>query len=71
MIPFLDHLINELSSRVDVHTKRAATLQGLLPERIASDSSNSMQNIKEAVDFYRNDLPNAGIIDEEIHIWKS
>jgi hypothetical protein len=68
VIPFLDHLINELSSRFDVHIKRAATIQRLLPERITSNSS--VDDIQEAVDFYTNDLPNVEIIDEELHIWK-
>ena len=68
-IPFLDHLISDLSSRFDVHTKRAASLQGLLPTRITPDSS--VQDIQEAATFYAGDLPNASILDEEFHIWKS
>ena len=68
-IPFLDHLISDLSSRFDVHTKRAASLQGLLPTKITADSS--VCDIQEAVTFYTDDLPHASIIDEEFHIWKS
>ena len=68
-IPFLDHLISDLSSRFDLHTKRAASLQGLLPTRITPDSS--VQDIQEAATFYADDLPNASIIDEEFHLWKS
>ena len=68
-IPFLDHLISDLLSRFDVHTKRAASLQGLLPTRITPDSS--VQDIQEAATFYAGDLPNASILDEEFHIWKS
>ena len=29
-IPFLDHLINDISSRFSTHSKQAASLQGLL-----------------------------------------
>ena len=68
-IPFLDHLISDLSSRFDLHTKRAASLQGLLPTRITPDSS--VQDIQEAATFYAGDLPNASILDEGFHIWKS
>ena len=68
-IPFLDHLISDLSSRFDVHTKRAASLQGLLPTKITADFS--VCDIQEAVTLYTDDLPNASIIDEEFHIWKS
>ena len=35
-IPFLDHLITELSFRFDEHTKKAALVQHLLPARIKS-----------------------------------
>ena len=67
-IPFLDHLISDLSSRFDVHTKRAASLQGLLPTRITP--SSSVCDIQDAVTFYTDDLPNAGIVDEEFELWK-
>ena len=30
-----------------------------------------MQDIQEAATFYADDLPNASIIDEEFHLWKS
>lgn len=69
VIPFLDHLISNLSDRFDSHTKTAASLQGLFPRNISNTSS--AQDIKEAVAFYADDLPNAGIIDEEFHLWKS
>ena len=68
VIPFLDHLISELSSRFDAHTKKVSMIQGLLPVRVTSESS--VLHIQEAVDFYKDDLPNADIIDEEFHIWK-
>ena len=68
-IPFLDHLISDLSSRFDLHTNRAASLQGLLPTRITWNSS--VQDIQEAGTFYADDLPNASIIDAEFHLWKS
>ena len=67
-IPFLDHLISELSFRFDEHTKKAALVQHLLPVRICSTSS--VQDIDQAVAFYGNDLPNKSIIDEEYERWK-
>ena len=59
-IPFLDHLICELSFRFDEHTKKAALVQHLLPVRICSTSS--VQDIDQAVAFYGNDLPNKSVI---------
>ena len=68
VIPLLDHLITEFTSRFDAHTKKAAMIQGLLPVRLSLESS--VQNIQEAIAFYKNDLPNADIFDEEFYIWK-
>ena len=68
-IPFLDHLISELSLRFDEHTKKAALVQHLLPVRIRS--SSSVQDIEQAVAFYGDDLPNRNIVDEEYERWKA
>ena len=68
IIPFLDHLISELTSRFDAHAKKASMIQGLLPKRLSSRSSTV--DIEEAVQFYKDDLPNADIIDEEFYICK-
>ena len=43
-------------------------MQGLLPIHITSNSSFS--DIESAASFYSDDLPNAGILDEEFHRWK-
>ena len=69
VIPLLDHLINDLSSRFHAHAKQVATLQALLPAKITPASS--VDDIEQAVSFYASDLPNAGIVDEEFHVWKS
>ena len=69
VIPFLDHLINYLSSRFDKHAKQVASLQGLLPTKIPPASS--VQDIEQAIAFYSNDSPNTAIVDEEFHVWKA
>ena len=38
-IPFLDHLISDISSRFSTHSKQAASLQGLLPVNITVNTS--------------------------------
>ena len=68
-IPFLDHLVSDVSSRFTHHCKQVAALQELLP--INSTEDTSISKIKEAIDFYADDLPNASIIDEEFCRWKS
>jgi len=68
-IPFLDHLISDISSRFTSHSKQAASLQGLLPCNITSTSSFSEMN--EVISFYSDDLPNSSILDEELCRWKS
>ena len=68
-IPFLDHLISDISSRFDAHAKQAALIQALLPAKLTQDSS--VGEIEQAVAFYTDDLPNAALLDEEFHLWKS
>ena len=65
---FLDHLISDIVSRFTAHAKQAATIEQLLPTNIASDTT--CMSIKEAVEFYSDDLPNPGILDEELSRWK-
>ena len=67
-IPFLDHLINDISSRFTNHSKQSASLQDLLPVNITEGTSTS--SMKDAIDFYSDDLPNSDIIDEEFSRWK-
>ena len=69
VIPFLDHLIADINSRFTAHSKQAASLQGLLPQNIKSNSTFS--EIKEAIDYYSDDLPNSAIVDEELCRWKT
>ena len=46
-IPFLDHLITDLTSRFAKHVQKVAFLQGLLPRSISPASS--VENIQEAI----------------------
>ena len=68
VIPFIDHLISELSCRFDAHTKQSASLQHLIPHRITQ--STSYADIDEAVQYYKDDLPNSCVVDEEFERWK-
>ncbi len=68
-IPFLDHLIADLSSRFTSHNKQVASLQILLPSSI--NSTSSFSELDEVISFYSDDLPNSNIIDEELCHWKS
>ena len=68
-IPFLDHLISDVSSRFTAHSKMAASLQALLLVNITP--ATCCVNIQEAIDLYPDNLPNPNIPDEEISRWKS
>ena len=68
-IPFLDYIYNDLMTRFTAHVKESATIQKLLPACIKSDSS--VDELKEAVAFYKEDLPNADLVDEEYYLWKT
>ena len=67
-IPFLDHMISDVSSRFTAHSKMAASLQALLPVNITP--ATSCGNMQEVIDLYSDDLPNPNILDEEISRWK-
>ena len=64
VIPFLDHLISDILSRFTAHAKQAATIKQLQPTNITSDTT--CMSIKEAVEFYSDDLPNPDILDEKL-----
>ena len=68
-IPFLDHLISDISSRFSTHSKQAASLQGLLPVNIRVNTS--IIDFNEVIVFYSDDLPNPNILDEELCRWKT
>ena len=69
VIPFLDHLLSDLSARFSDHSTRAASLEKILPSNIESNSS--LTDIQDALSFYSDDLPNSQIVDEEVCRWKS
>ena len=50
-IPFLDHMLSDLTSRFAAHVKQSASIQRLLPANIKPDSS--VDDIKEAVTFMK------------------
>ena len=68
VIPFLDYLINGISSRFSTRSKQAASLQGLLPMNIIVNTS--IVDLNEAIAFYSDDLPNPSILDDEFCHWK-
>ena len=49
LVPFLDHLISDLTERFSQHIQKVTRLRALLPTSITEASS--LEDIKEAVDF--------------------
>ena len=68
LLPFIDHIIAGIESRFTKHTQKVVRLQGPLPTSLTQESS--FADINEAVLFYKTDLPNADIVDEEFCRWK-
>jgi len=67
-IPFLDHLICELTTRFSEHTKKASLVEHVLPLKIKP--SSLARDISDAISFYEDDLPNSRVADEEYERWK-
>ena len=63
-IPFLDHLISDVSSRFTTYSKTTASLQALLLINIIP--ATSCASLQVAINFYTDDLPNPDIFDEKI-----
>ena len=68
-IPFLDHIVSDLTTRFNAHVKQSASIEKLLPANINPDSC--VKTLEQAVAFYKDDLPNVDVVDEEFHFWKS
>ena len=65
VIPFLDHLISDISSRFSEHSLHVASLQNLFPVKISNETDISTA-MREAIEFYSTDLLNPSLLDEEL-----
>ena len=54
-IPFLDHLLSDLTSQFAAHVKQSASIQKLLPFNI--NAGSTVDGFQQAVSFYADDLP--------------
>ena len=68
-MPFLYHLIADITLRFNAHSKKAASLKKCLASKISDKSS--LTDLQEAIQFYSYVLPNSEILDEEFCWWKS
>ena len=68
-IPFLDHLLSDLTNRFATHVKQSASIEKLLPVNINPEST--VDGFEQAVAFYADDLPNSDLVDKEFYLWKS
>lgn len=66
-IPFLDHIISDLSCRFSPLAKRSSTLLCLVPSVLCTDKNVSFSEI---LDMYSGDLPSPELFDQEISHWK-
>lgn len=57
-----------MDARFSDHVKNVAHLQVLLPTSIKE--SSTFEDIRRAVEFYKDDFPNPDITDEEFARWK-
>lgn len=68
-IPFVDHLCNELESQFSMLNKTASKLLYLVPS-VMKDKNPKFEDVEEAFDFYRGDLPSPEVFQEEYNAWK-
>ena len=65
VIPFLDHLISDILSRLCEHSLHVASLQNLVPVKMSNKTDISTAT-REAIEFYSTDLPNPSLLNEEL-----
>ena len=65
VIPFLDDLISDISSRFSEHSLHMASLQNLVTEKMSNETDISTA-MREAIEFYSTDLPNPSLLDEDL-----
>ena len=67
-IPFLDRVIRDISSRLQLISSLTSSAISL---KHYSNFVSIHDEIQEAITFYSDDLPNPAIVDEELCLWKS
>ena len=65
-IPYLDHLLTELSSRFSQLAKSALQGMLLLPKQVGKITPN---NVDELLSAYEHDLPSAASFKQEVKLW--
>ena len=65
-LPFLDHLLSELSSRFTEHNKRAIEGLQLLPITI---NSVNEERVKQLYEHFKQDLPAPESFNQEFKLW--
>ena len=69
MIPFLDHVINNLNERFNDKNQIAFKLNNILAENIIGISNENLKTlIEEIKEFYKEDLEDT--FEDELLMWK-
>lgn len=69
-ITLLDTLMAEMETRLGPMSQRAAKLLYLTPSVYCDEELNSSA-VKEAIEMYKDDLPNPDLVDIELLRWKT
>ena len=67
-VPFLDHIVSSLESRISPLAMKAASVLGLVPSVLCAERSHT--NTQEAADMYSGDLSSPELVDMETTRWK-
>ena len=56
-IPFMDSLLQQLSTRFSVDNRRVAAIMSLVPSVISDLSDHDLDSLEDKLHFWDNDLP--------------
>ena len=69
-IPFLDHLISEMSNRFNEHSLKVSRVMKLMPPNVyASESCLTDGDLEDFLSLYSDDLPCRSTLNSELHCW--
>ena len=67
---FLDHSLQQLNDRFQDEVYLCYKGLSIIPSVLLVNNLNWRKNVQEFCNYYRQDIPNAGGLDAELHLWE-
>ena len=71
LIPFLDHVVNEITQRFGNEPTTVVKGFSIVPEVMLNDSENWKNDFQEFVQMYEKDMVSMNTLSAELHMWET